>query len=487
MGRFVCESPRNPNFKIPTSTNFLWDNFDSILLVENHRQGADHSYAELLNRARIGKLEDFDHAALEARVRKNDHQDVKSASLFIIPMLESCAAINNAYIEDLPGDMITAEAMHYQEINNKYKPKIRPKDGTVSTTGFVNELKIKIGAQVMLIYNVATLDGLSNGQLGTVMAVIRKDDGQLDKIIVKFNNTSVGKENRQKFKMILTKHKMEHPGYCVIERVMMQYSIRDSSGAAGSKATLFQFPLKLSKATTAHKVQGLTIPAPAKVVIDISKSFEPAQAYVMLSRVQSIDQIFILDTYKKEKIRANQVGMDELKRLSEISLNNNPKPWEQVSDTTIKIAVVNCRSIVSDRKFKCVQGDQKLQEAALIHLSEISLSKEIPNPDKEIPGYQAHFCLVGKGKGIATFTKNTFEHSDDVVEETLQITKFESKELDSISCYRSDQMDQKLTAQKIRKLLNLNKPTVVTGRSTIVLFKLSNFIYSRRLQYISRF
>ena len=32
-------------------------------------------------------------------------------------------------------------------------------------------------------------------------------------------------------------------------------------------------------------------------------------------------------------------------RLSEISLNNNPKPWEQVSDTIIKIAAMNFRKI----------------------------------------------------------------------------------------------------------------------------------------------
>ena len=48
----------------------------------------------------------------------------------------------------------------------------------------------------------------------------------------------------------------------------------------------------------------------------------------MLSHVQSIDQIVILNT-----------------RLSEISLNNNPKPWEQVSDTIIKIAAMNFRKI----------------------------------------------------------------------------------------------------------------------------------------------
>ena len=37
----------------------------------------------------------------------------------------------------------------------------------------------------MLIYNVDTLDGLSNGQLGFVQQIVKARDGQLDKIIIK--------------------------------------------------------------------------------------------------------------------------------------------------------------------------------------------------------------------------------------------------------------------------------------------------------------
>ena len=124
-------------------------------------------------------------------------------------------------------------------------------DNTVAGTGFVDELKIKIGAQIMLIYNVDTLDGLSSGQLRIVQHAIKTKEGKLDKIIIKFNKPNIGKDNQQKFPMILK----DHPGCSVIERVAIQYSICDSSGDVGSKATVFQFPVRLSKATTAHKVQ----------------------------------------------------------------------------------------------------------------------------------------------------------------------------------------------------------------------------------------
>ena len=69
--------------------------------------------------------------------------------------------------------MITATAYHHHNLNKKFKPRLDPVDDTVAETGFVNELKIKIGAQIMLIYNVNTLDGLTNGQLGVVKHVIK--------------------------------------------------------------------------------------------------------------------------------------------------------------------------------------------------------------------------------------------------------------------------------------------------------------------------
>ena len=88
----------------------------------------------------------------------------------------------------------------------------------------------------------------------------------------------------------------------VIERATLNYPIRKKGGAVGSSATLVQFPVKLAHAITAHKIQGQTIPKPLKVALDIDSIFEEAQGYVMLSRVQELKQIYILNKFNPEKV-----------------------------------------------------------------------------------------------------------------------------------------------------------------------------------------
>ena len=69
-----------------------------------------------------------------------------------------------------------------------------------------------------------------------------------------------------------------------------QFSLSRKKKSTAVNATAYQFPLKLAFAATAHKVQGQTIKKPNFLVADLRKVREAAQAYVILSRVQTIDQ-----------------------------------------------------------------------------------------------------------------------------------------------------------------------------------------------------
>ena len=69
--------------------------------------------------------------------------------------------------------------------------------GTFKDTQFRQVLSVKIGARVMLIYNIGTIDGLVNGQLGSVVGIEQNKNGEVQFIIVSFDDKEIGKKHRQ--------------------------------------------------------------------------------------------------------------------------------------------------------------------------------------------------------------------------------------------------------------------------------------------------
>ena len=132
----------------------------------------------------------------------------------------------------------------------------------------------------------------------------------------------------------------------VIERVLYQYSLGRKKGSVGNTAKVLQFPLRLCYATTSHKFQGQTVCKPNKIVVDLRTVFVAAMAYVILSRVQEIAQLFILDCVPTKKIYADPNALLEFERLNSISLNSNPSRWEMAHDkNSVKIFSLNCQSL----------------------------------------------------------------------------------------------------------------------------------------------
>ena len=60
------------------------------------------------------------------------------------------------------------------------------------------------------------------------------------------------------------------------------------------------------------------------VALDLNSVFEDAQAHVMLSRAQRLEQVCILRNLDDSKIRTSSIGLEELRRLDKISINKNP-------------------------------------------------------------------------------------------------------------------------------------------------------------------
>merc|ERR1711983_429678 len=102
-----------------------------------------------------------------------------------------------------------------------------------------------------------------------------------------------------------------YQGCVFIERVSWQYSLTSRKTGknrnVGATATVIQFPLRVAHGITAHKIQGQSILFPTKVAMDLQTVFEPAQAYVMLIRIQCPEQLIIVDKLVETKIKTYEM------------------------------------------------------------------------------------------------------------------------------------------------------------------------------------
>ena len=87
---------------------------------------------------------------------------------------------------------------------------------------------------------------------------------------------------------------------------------------SASTATATNFPLSLSWASTCHKIQGHTVKNPNKLVLDLICWLQPAMVYVALSRVQCLDQLYILESLPIDKIKPWIDAVEEMKRLDQL-------------------------------------------------------------------------------------------------------------------------------------------------------------------------
>ena len=248
----------------------------------------------------------------------------------------------------------------------------------------------------------------------------------------------------------------------VIERVSVNYSLRKKGGAVGATATLVQFPIKVAHAITAHKIQGQTIPKPLKVAFDVLNIFDEAQGYVMLSRVQEMEQVYLIDGFDPDKIYPSKKALNELERMNSVSWNNNPSCWNKDMKEVIKILSLNCAGIKPH--FEDIKTDVKLRKADIITLLETSLLENDKEEEFELLGYSKSSIKSGNGKGIITFFKSeTFTAKDTINSEQFQIAKHSHENIDVIGIYRSQIGNCSKLIQDLKQLIDERRVTIIIG------------------------
>ena len=78
------------------------------------------------------------------------------------------------------------------------------------------------------------------------------------------------------------------------------------------------------------------------MVIDLVTWLKPAMAYVMLSRVQSLSQLYIVGSLPEEKIKPWPSALEELERMNSIAVNNPDN-----MDNRFRITSLNTSSLRS--------------------------------------------------------------------------------------------------------------------------------------------
>ncbi len=243
-------------------------------LVEIHRQ-SDPAFKALLNAVRYGRVTAEMAGVLNgAGARTPPHPaDGEHPIITLATRNDRVNAINRRHLDELVGRMQTANA----EINGDFGrgEANYPAD---------RELTLKVGAQVMFLRNDTAAFGdpprWVNGTLGTVTRIaggtVRVDvDGE--------------------------EHDVEP---AVWERFRYAYDPGTKNLSREVVAEFTQFPLRLAWAVTIHKSQGKTYD---RAVIDLGGgAFAPGQTYVALSRLTSLDGLYLTRPLRPSDIRVDE-------------------------------------------------------------------------------------------------------------------------------------------------------------------------------------
>ena len=159
----------------------------------------------------------------------------------------------------------------------------------------------------MLTVNVDLRDRLVNGQLDTVKHICKNLNGKVTKIYIKFDDAGAGQKkiNRDTFG--------KQHSWVPVEKFEADIKLKANSYVVIKRT---QFPIMLAWACTVHKVPGLSLPK-----IDVSfdlhrqRNFNYGQIYVALSRVRSLEGLYITGSVSAATMKANLQAMEENNRM----------------------------------------------------------------------------------------------------------------------------------------------------------------------------
>ena len=228
---------------------------------------------------------------------------------------------------------------------------------------------------------------------------------------------------------------------------------------------------------------------PKSLVIDVSSAFQPGMAYVMFSRVQSLDQLYIVNSMDPEKITVDDKVIQEAKRMDKVSINRNPCNWMNPNTPGLKVGSFNTRSL--RKHIEDIRADPVLMQSDILFVQETWLETwEEELEQYQLEGYRAHFASQGRGKGLAAFVKEGVRSIIGISrfgEPNLQMVKVDMANVEVIGIYRSQEEPLHRLNQILRGFVNPRKDTLIVGDVNICANKpndLGNYLRRERFHQL---
>ena len=185
----------------------------------------------------------------------------------------------------------------------------------------------------------------------------------------------------------------------------------------------------------------------------------------MLSRAQSLSQIYIIDKLHEEKWHASRSGLREYNSGLENAINIDKEEDKKYFEI-VSVNILSLKKHLTDlkRKYENTSIDCLcLQETWLPEYDDATLYK--------IGDMVPHLNSVGPGRGIATYCdEEEFDLTGEFIcEKDCQILKIRCDKFDLINVYRSQAC--KVFKEKVKYVVDTARPTILCGDTNIDITK----------------
>ena len=260
-----CQLPVVKDDRLCFETDSWKESIQQVFYLQQIVRQKEKEFCELLNEIRFGLVSEKTKTILNSRKIKYENKNGIIPTI-LYPDNRNVDLINEKQLQLILNDSASIYEYDCECDNKEFKPP-------------VPNIKLVVGCQVMLTYNLDLERGLVNGSRGVVKGFT--SDGLP---CVRF----------------------------IHEQVVIDYNewkIEDSSG--NHLFSYYQIPLKLAWAMTVHKAQGMTLDL---VETDLRNVFEYGQVYVCLSRLKNIEGVY-LKGIDYNKIIANPKAIEFYNKL----------------------------------------------------------------------------------------------------------------------------------------------------------------------------